>query len=74
MPNWEYCAIYVASYRDGSGGGTQELLETKMPGAQRTSVSNTFGSIGLLNQLGNDGWELVDVEGATFYLKREKKS
>jgi len=28
----------------------------------------------LLNHLGDGGWELVDVEGQVFYLKRPKPS
>jgi len=70
---WEYCAVYVSVYQDGSGGAPREMLEIKMPDAQKTGVSNAHGSVGLLNQLGTDGWELVDVEGGTFFLKRARK-
>jgi hypothetical protein len=72
MPRWEHCAVYVALYRDGSGGGTREILSVQLPGEQRKDVTNTLGVIGLLNQLGGDGWELVDVEASVFYLKRPK--
>jgi hypothetical protein len=70
---WEYCAVSVTIYDEGSGGGPQELLQIRLPGAHQTSVSHPFGSIGLLNQLGADGWELVDVEAGNFYLKRPKR-
>ena len=32
MSKWEHCAVYVALYRDGTGGGTRELLSVQMPG------------------------------------------
>jgi hypothetical protein len=72
MPKWEHCAVFVALYRDGRGGGTMELLSVQMPGEQRKDVTNSLGVIGLLNQLGGEGWELVDVEASVFYLKRPK--
>jgi hypothetical protein len=37
-------------------------------------VTNAFGSLGLLNALGSEGWELVDVEGSAFYMKRKVHS
>ena len=74
MHRWEYCSVIVTIYIDGSGGGPQELLEIRMPGAHKTSATHSYGSIGLLNQLGSEGWELVDVEGGTFFLKRQTKS
>ena len=74
MPQWEYCSVIVTIYNDGGGGGPQELLDVRMPGAHKSSVTHTYGSIGLLNHLGSEGWELVDVEGGTFYLKRQTKS
>ena len=70
MQHWEYCVIDIAYYSEGTGGGRQELLYLTLPGQQRTSVTNVAGSIGLLNQLGSDGWELVDVEPGLMYLKR----
>lgn len=73
MPKWEHCAVYVALYRDGTGGGTRELLSVQMPGEPQKGVTNALGVIGLLNELGADGWELVDVENSVLYLKRPKK-
>ena len=73
MNKWEYCAVSVAIYNEGTGGGPQELLSIRLPGAHSKSVTNTYGLVGL-NQLGAQGWELVDVEGATFYLKRPKRT
>ncbi len=70
MPRWEHCAVYVALYREGTGGGTRELLSVQLPGEQQKGVTNPLGLIGLLNQLGADRWELVDVEASVFYLKR----
>jgi hypothetical protein len=72
MPIWEHCAVYVALYRSGTGGGTQELLSVQMPGEPQKGVTNPLGVIGLLNDLGGDGWELVDVENSVLYLKRPK--
>ena len=72
MSKWEYCAVYVALYRDGTGGGTRELLSVQMPGEPQKGVTNPLGVIGLLNELGADGWELVDVESSVWYLKRRK--
>lgn len=74
MSRWEHCAVYVALYREGTGGGTRELLSVQMPGEAQKSVTNPLGAIGVLNDLGSDGWELVDVEGSVFYLKRPKRS
>ena len=74
MSTWEYCAVYlVATYMHGSGGEPQELLKVKYPGAPAVDASNAFGAVGLLNELGKVGWELVDVETGTFYLKRRVK-
>ena len=73
MHTWEYCVINVVLYREGTGGGTRELLTLTLPGAHPASATNAFGSIGLLNQLGSEGWELVDVEAGAFYLKRRVK-
>ncbi len=70
MQKWEYCAVHVAMYREGSGGPALELLEITLPGAHRASVSNAYGLMGLMNQLGSEGWELVDAESGTFYFKR----
>ena len=72
MSKWDYCAVYVALYRDGTGGGTRELLSVQMPGEPQKGVTNPLGVIGLLNELGADGWELVDVENSVWYLKRRK--
>jgi hypothetical protein len=74
MSNWEYCAVDVTTYISGSGGGPQELLSIRLPGNPRKDVTNSHGLIGLLNELGAKGWELVDVEAGTFYLKRPTKS
>jgi hypothetical protein len=75
MPSWEYCAVRVAAtYDEGSGGGPIELLSIKLPSTKWTAKSNTYGLIGLLNELGTQGWELVDVEAQTFYLKRPATS
>jgi hypothetical protein len=74
MSSWEHCAAYVALYRDGGSNVTQELLAVQMPGEQRKEAIHPLGIMGLLNQLGEDGWELVDVEGQVFYLKRLKHS
>ena len=70
MTHWEYCTIRVTRYQEGSGGPPRELLKIQLPGAHEASVSNTYGSVGLLNELGSQGWELVDAEGARLYLKR----
>jgi hypothetical protein len=43
-----------------------------MPGEPQKGVTNPLGVIGLLNELGADGWELVDVENSVWYLKRRK--
>ena len=72
MQRWEYCAVTVTLYRDGAGGPPRELLEIRLPGAHAASVTNPYGLVGLLNQLGAEGWELVDVEAGTFYLKRKR--
>jgi hypothetical protein len=71
MHRWEYCVVDVTTYREGSGGAPREFLEIRLPGAHRASVTHAFGSAGLLNQLGSEGWELVDVESGSFYLKRQ---
>ena len=73
MTRWEYCVVNVALYREGTGI-TRELLTITRPGEHPASITNPLGLAGLLNQLGADGWELGDVEGATFYLKRSVSS
>ncbi len=70
MQRWEYCVVHVALYREGSDNEERELLSISLPGAARTSVSHAHGSVGLLNQLGSDGWELVQVSSARLHLKR----
>jgi hypothetical protein len=72
MPKWDHCAVYVALYQSGTGGGPQEILSVRMPGQPRKDVVNPLGVIGLLNELGHDGWELVDVEESVFFLKRRR--
>jgi hypothetical protein len=74
MHKWEYCAVDVTIYREGTGGPPQEFLEIRRPGAHRAGVTHAFGVVGLLNQLGSEGWELVDVESGVFYLKRRRES
>jgi hypothetical protein len=72
MQKWEYCLVQVTQYREGSDPGhVRELLYVTMPGANKTSASHPLGSLGLLNQLGAEGWELVDVEPTGFYMKRK---
>jgi hypothetical protein len=74
MHTWEHCAVYVTLYREGSSPGEpQELLQIRWPNQHKTSISHQYGVIGLLNQLGGDGWELVDVENGVYYLKRPGK-
>lgn len=73
MQNWEYCRIDVTLYREGSGGGTRELLAITRPAEHPTSMTHPLGSMGLLNQLGAEGWELVDVEAGVLFLKRPTK-
>ena len=75
MHAWEHCAVYVTLFSEGSDPGEpQELLQIRRPYQHKTPIAHPYGAIGLLNQLGNDGWELVDVEGGVFYLKRPKMS
>ena len=74
MKKFEYCVVNVTFYRDGTSNETLELLEVTMPGAHKASATNTFGSLGLLNALGSEGWELVDFEGGAFYMKRKVHS
>ncbi len=69
MPKWEYCVVSVEIYREGSGR-IHELLYITRPGKARASITNPLGALGLLNKLGGEGWELVDVEAGSFYLKR----
>jgi hypothetical protein len=44
----------------------------RCPGEPQKGVTNALGVIGLLNELGADGWELVDVEDSVLYLKRKR--
>jgi hypothetical protein len=73
MQDWEYCRIEITLFREGTGGGTRELLAITRPGATPESITHPFGVMGLLNQLGGEGWELVDVAPSAMYLKRPKK-
>ena len=56
MAKWEYCMVEVALYREGTGGGTRELLSITRPGQQPASISNRLGLVGLFNELGAEGW------------------
>ena len=60
------------SSRKATGGEPHELLQLRRPNQHKTSITHPFGLIGLLNQLGGEGWELVDVELGVYYLKRPK--
>jgi hypothetical protein len=75
MQKWEYCLVQVTQYRDGNEPDNQirELLSVTMPGANRASASHPLGSMGLLNELGAQGWELIDVEPGGYYMKRKTK-
>lgn len=73
MDKWEDRAVSVVTYREGLSLEVRELLTITLPGKHPVSVINTHGLVGLLNQLGGEGWELVDVESGTFYLKRRAK-
>jgi hypothetical protein len=75
MPNWEYCVVHVALYREGNEANAEprELLSITLPGAARAAASHPLGSIGLLNQLGAEGWELVQVAANGIYLKRRTR-
>ena len=73
MQAWEHCAVYVTLFSEGSSPAEpQELLQIRRPNQHKTSITHPFGVIGLLNQLGAEGWELVDVELGVYYLKRPK--
>jgi hypothetical protein len=72
VDNWEYCSVHTATYRDGTGI-TREVLTITLPGEHPAGAQNAYGLVGLLNHLGAEGWELVDVEASTFYLKRPLK-
>ena len=72
MPRYEYCKVKVSLYNEGSDSGpATELLTLQLPGEQAASVTEPLGVTGLLNTLGADGWELVDVESGSFWLMRK---
>ena len=64
--------------RDGSGMQVGELLHLTLPGASAAIVPNALGAVGLLNDLGGDGWEAVSEEWTSQFerivlLKRKVK-
>jgi hypothetical protein len=72
MHRYEYCNVKVALYREGGDPGpAQELLTLQLPDVAPASVTAPFGVTGLLNKLGSEGWELVDVESGTYWLMRK---
>jgi hypothetical protein len=71
MHRFEYCNVKVTLYREGSDPGpARELLTLHLPGEAPKGVNEPAGLMGLLNALGSEGWELVDVESGTYWLKR----
>jgi hypothetical protein len=74
MQKFEYCNVKVALHREGTDlGPARELLTLHLPGAAPASVPVSTDLMGLLNQLGSDGWELVDFEAGVYWLKRPRK-
>jgi len=72
MHRYEYCRVNVSLYKEGSDSGpATEFLSLQLPGGQAASVTEPLGVTGLLNRLGADGWELVDVESGSFWLMRK---
>ena len=73
MTRWEHCVVDVIEYREGDGSPPLELLEITLPGVPRAGTAHPLGVVGLLNDLGDQGWELVDVESRRYFLKRHKR-
>lgn len=71
MQKFEYCNVKVTLFREGGDPGpARELLTLHLPGAPPASVPLSVDLMGLLNQLGSEGWELVDFESGIYWLKR----
>lgn len=71
MDRWEYAVLRVTLFREGnSNAPARELYALTLPGAEPASVTNTFGLPGVLNSLGAEGWELVEIENSAHYFKR----
>jgi hypothetical protein len=71
--HYEYASLHVVTIRTLEGPPIDTLTLTR-PGAEPAVVVNPLGHMGVLNQMGREGWELVDVQGETFYLMRKLKS
>jgi hypothetical protein len=72
MDTWEYLLVRIVA----GGLGREYVLEPRQEvdaNLQNPSVSQT---IAVLDDLGNQGWELVTAEpgGETFWLKRQVES
>ncbi len=74
MPHWEYCLLQVIKYREGTDSTPRELYSVTRPNSQPTPIASSFGLAGVLNDLGAEGWRLVDVEAGTHYFERPKPS
>ena len=70
---YEYCSLHVSTIRTLEGPPIDTMTLT-LPGGEPTVVTSALGHMGLLNQMGGDGWALVDVESDTFYMMRKLKS
>lgn len=73
MQKWEYLAIVGISTYDSKfrHSGTPRINRFTEDGIKIEDISTAL--IGqTIAQLGNDGWELVGVEGVIFFFKRPK--
>ena len=71
MRSWAYAIVRVTLFREGnSNAPARELYSVSFPNQVPTAVDDAFGLPGVLNQLGSEGWELVDVESGAYYFKR----
>jgi hypothetical protein len=74
---WEYCNLYRATLGGGANRWVAKFVTGGTSAGRLEEMDTNYSSVGALNKLGADGWELVAVIPAPerapeYILKRPK--
>jgi hypothetical protein len=79
MAGWEYLTIYYGKEASmKSGGGMIWTVQIRWPGVDRIDIRDEANIKDVLNELGEDGWELVSdnpgpgIHARDLFMKRQK--